>query len=76
MVIIELSPDDVHTFDIEDMPQYMQPSTVLSCSNTDDDSVVPFEVTSKWPFWYTISPSTGFFLQMNQACLITEELAN
>jgi hypothetical protein len=75
MVLIALSPNDVLTFDIEDISDAIQSTTAQSCSSTEDDSLSLFEVISNIPFRYTISPNTGM-MQMNDACITTIELAN
>jgi len=36
MVVFELSPEDVLTFDVEDISDTMQSSIALSCSDTTD----------------------------------------
>jgi hypothetical protein len=43
--MIELSPNDVLIFVVEDMSDFMQSSTTISCSSTVDDDLVLFEVT-------------------------------
>jgi hypothetical protein len=75
MVLIELSPNDVLVFDIEDISDAIQSTTAQSCSNTEDDSISLFEVASNWLFRCTISPNTGM-MQMNHACITTMELAH
>jgi len=76
MVLIELSSDDVLTFDVEGISDSMQSSIAMSCSSsTTEDSLVVFEVTSNPPLQYSISPSTGFLL-MNEASVISVELLN
>jgi hypothetical protein len=75
MVLIALSPNDVLTFDIEDISDAIQSRTAQSCSSTEDDSSSLFEVTSNMPFRYTISPNTGM-MQMNDSCITTMELVN
>jgi len=75
-VLIELSSDDVLTFDVEGISDSMQSSIAMSCSSsTTEDSLVVFEVTSNPPLQYSISPSTGFLL-MNKASGISVELLN
>jgi hypothetical protein len=44
MVVIKLSPNDVLTFDVEDISDSMQSSTAISCSSNFEDSLVLFEV--------------------------------
>jgi hypothetical protein len=62
MVVFELSPEDVLTFDVEDISDTMQSSIALSCSSTTDNSLVLFAVSSNPPLRYSISPDTGFLL--------------
>jgi hypothetical protein len=62
MVVFELSPEDVLTFDVEDISDTMQSSIALSCSSTTDNSLVLFSVSSNPPFRYSITPDTGFLL--------------
>jgi hypothetical protein len=61
MVVFKLSPEDVLTFDVEDISDTMQSSIALSCSNTTDPLVL-FAVSSNPPFRYSITPDTGFLL--------------
>jgi hypothetical protein len=62
MVILEVSPEDVLTFDVEDISDTIQSSIALSCSSTTDNSLVLFAVFSNSPLRYSISPDTGFLL--------------
>jgi hypothetical protein len=62
MVVIELSPNDHLTFDVEDISDSMQSSNTISCRSTLEDSFVLIEVTLNPPLQYSISPSTGFLL--------------
>jgi hypothetical protein len=65
MVVVELSPDDVLTFELEDISDAIQFSAVLSCNSTEDDSLLFYEVKSNWPFRYKMSPNTGI-MQMTK----------
>ncbi len=51
MVLIELCPDDVITFEIEDMSHVVQSLTAISSSGTVDNALVIFEVTMNQPEW-------------------------
>jgi hypothetical protein len=75
MVIFELSPEDVLTFDVEDISDAMQSSIALSCSNTTDNSLVLFAVSSNPPFRYSIIPDTGFLLT-SEPCVMSVTLSN
>ncbi len=75
MVIFELSPEDVLTFDVEDISDAMQSSIALSCSSTTENSLVIFAVFSNPPLRYSIFPNTGF-LVMNEPCVISVKLSN
>jgi hypothetical protein len=75
MVIFELSPEDVLTFDVEDISDTMQSSIALSCSNTTDNSLVLYAVSSNPPFRYSITPDTGILL-MSEPCVMSVTLSN
>jgi len=75
MVVFELSPEDVLTFDVEDISDTMQSSIALSCSNTTDNSLVLFAVSSNPPLRYSITPDTGFLLT-SEPCVMSVTLSN
>jgi hypothetical protein len=75
MVVFELSPEDVLTFDVEDISDTMQSSIALSCSDITDNSLVLFAVSSNPPFRYSITPDTGFLL-MSEPCVMSVTLSN
>ena len=75
MVVFELSPEDVLTFDVEDISDTMQSSIALSCSDTTDNSLVLFAVSSNPPFRYSITPDTGFLLT-SEPCVMSVTLSN
>jgi hypothetical protein len=74
MVVFEMSPEDVLTFDVEDSDT-MQSSIALSCSNTTDNSLVLFAVSSNPPLRYSITPDTGFLLT-SEPCVMSVTLSN
>ena len=75
MVIFGLSPEDVLTFDVEDISDTMQSSIALSCSDTTDNSLVLFAVSSNPPFRYSITPDTGLLLT-SEPCVMSVTLSN
>jgi hypothetical protein len=75
MVVFELSPEDVLTFDVEDISDTMQSSIALSCSSTTDNSLVLFAVSSNPPLRNSISPDTGCLL-MSEPCVMSVILSN
>jgi hypothetical protein len=75
MVVFELSPEGVLTFDVEDISDTMQSSIALSCSSTTNNSLVLFAVSSNPPLRYSISPDTGFLL-MSEPCVMSVTLSN
>jgi hypothetical protein len=75
MVVFELSPEDVLSFDVEDISDAIQSSTALSCSSTTENSLVIFAVFPNPPLRYSNFPNTGFLL-MNEPCVISVELSN
>jgi hypothetical protein len=72
MSSIELSPDTILVFDIEEMSDVIHTSTVLSYAAS-EDSVLIFKVQSNRPNRYNISPKVGV-VHNNQTSLITLEL--
>jgi hypothetical protein len=75
MVVFELSPEDVLTFEVEDISDTMQSSIALSCRDTVDNSLVLFAVCSNPPFRYSITPDTGLLL-MSEPCVMSVTLSN
>jgi len=75
MVVFELSPEDVLTFEVEDISDTMQSSIALSCRDTVDNSLVLFAVSSNPPFRYSITPDTGFLLT-SEPCVMSVTLSN
>jgi hypothetical protein len=75
MVVFKLSPEDVLTFDVEDISDTMQSSIALSCSDAADNSLVLFAVSSNPPFRYSITPDTGLLLT-SEPCVMSVTLSN
>ena len=75
MVVFELSPEEVLTFEVEDISDTMQSSIALSCRDTVDNSLVLFAVSSNPPFRYSITPDIGFLLT-SEPCVMSVTLSN
>jgi hypothetical protein len=72
MSLIELSPDNVLVFDIEENSDVIQTSTTLSYNALSEDSLAIFEVQSYPPKRYNISPNVGV-VHKNQTTILTVE---
>jgi hypothetical protein len=75
MSSIELSPDNILFFTIEEVSDILQTSTPLSYNAVSEDSVLICEVQSSPPKRYNISPYVGV-VHKNQTTLITVELVS